>query len=187
VPTAPLKPLPRGQEAVDRLKVLEKILGILAQAIAQRRRLGGLDVRIGHDHRLRLCLDPLHQGGQQGHQALAHQSQRLAQAQGIGVVLDIHARRAKMDDGTTRWALLGIRLDLGHQVVAQRILDLLGTLPIDGILVRAQLCQLGLGDQARLGLHGGQGHPDAPPQSPLVDLGPKRAHLLAAIAPAKGR
>ena len=58
-------------------------------------------------------------------------SSAVAHAQRIGVVFDIHRRGAQVNDAAADRALLGIGLDLGHQVVLDLGLDLQGALHVD--------------------------------------------------------
>ena len=80
------------------LPIGPQILGVLGQPVADRRRLGWLQVREGHRRRVGPLLYALGERQEHAPQTLQDQVEGLARAQGIGVVLDIHRGSAKMDD-----------------------------------------------------------------------------------------
>jgi hypothetical protein len=51
-----------------------------------------------------------------------------------------------MDDGPGREALVPVRVDVGHHVVAQLAFVLFGGCEVDGVNMLAKLCDLLLGD-----------------------------------------
>ena len=88
-----------------------------------------------------------------------------------------------MDDGAADRTLLGVGLDLGHQIVADLGLDLGRALDVDVILMGDQIGDLLGGHQPDIGLGLGQRHPKTAQQSPLLGFAPDHAHGLPAIAP----
>ena len=118
-------------------------------------------------------LDLPGEGQQQVAQLAQQQVERLALAQHLGVVLDIHRGRAQVDDPAADRALLGIGAHLGHQVVVDLRLDLQRPRQVDLIGVVAQIGDLLRRHQPGGLFRFGQRHPDAPPQPPLACLAPE--------------
>ena len=64
----------------------------------------------------------------------------------VGVVGDVRARRAEVDEGARRRGLLAQVVDVRHHVVADPLLVLRDTLEIGVVQMRAQLRERALGD-----------------------------------------
>ena len=143
-------------------------------------------MREGDAGQARLVLDLLRQDAQELGQPDQQQIRSLPQPQRLDVVQHIHAGGAQVDDATAHRALLGIRANLGHQVVTDLRLDLRRALQVDIALVGHQVSQLLGANQPRLVLRRRQSNPKAPQQQALVQLRPDRAHLLGAVAPGEG-
>jgi len=156
---APYLALDSQQRAV----IQQEILRVLAEPVTDGGRLGWLQMRISHRDGISLGIDALCQRQQQPAQLGLDQAQCLAQAQRVGVIFDIHAGCAQMDDRPANRALLGIGANLSHQVMAQLTFELLGTFPINIILMSAQISELFAAHQSCLGLGLSQRHPDAAP------------------------
>jgi hypothetical protein len=115
----------------DLFKVTQQILSILRQAIANSRRLGGLNVGEGDGGGCGFGINAVGQRAQQYSQLRKDEVQRLANAQGINIVQRIHGGCTEMDDGAANRALLGKGANFGHEVMANFALDLLCTCDIN--------------------------------------------------------
>jgi len=75
-----------------------------------------------------------------------------------------------VNNAATNGALLGVGAYFCHEIMAQRTFELLGTLPVNVILMGTQVCYLRLCYQACLSLGAGEGHPYSAPQPALMQL-----------------
>ena len=119
--------------------IVQEILTILRQTVAEGGRLSRLQMGIGHRNRIGLSLDTRRQGAQDLIQQREQHVAGIAHSQRIGVIFDIHAGSAQMDDRPAHRALFGIGTHLSHQIVVQIALELLSALPVDIPLVSTQL------------------------------------------------
>ena len=174
------------QQREEHFVIGQQILRVAGQAVTDSGGLGRLQMRPADADVVGFGGGPLRQRNQQRPQLLAQQAQRFPQAQDIGVVLDIHAGCAQMQDAAADCALLCETAQLGHQVVMQRRFQFVRALDVDGFRVRAQVSDLFCAYEAGALLCLRQFHPDAAPQSALVRFGPDAAQPLAAIAPTEG-
>jgi len=90
-----------------------------------------------------------------------------------------------VDDRSGFGTLLGIGLDLSHQVMADLGFNRRSPLDVDVVLVCNQLIKLLLRYQPCFSLSLGQGHPDAPQQLAFMLFTENGSHLLAGITPAE--
>ena len=148
-------------DALQLFEVGEQILAVLGKAVADGGGFGGLNVGEGDGGRVGFVCDACSQGGQRALKPFDDLFETRAQAQGVYVVEHIHRRRAEMNDGAADGALLGIGVDLRHQIVADFLFDLLGALNVDVILACAQIGHLHGCDQPGLVLRFCQRDPDA--------------------------
>jgi len=113
----------------------------LRQPVADSRRLCWLNVRVAHADRVRPALNGPRQRLQQVRQFLNHQVQRRAKPQRIGIVLNVCARRAQVQDAAAQRTLLGERAQLGHQVVVHLCFNRPRSLQVNRVSVRRQVCR----------------------------------------------
>ena len=153
------------------------------RALADRRQLGRLQMRIrqrGH------CLVLIREIRQQVHhveQLAPHDLQALAHDNHVGVVAHIAGRRAQMDDARRLRALQTVRVDVAHHVVAALLLAALRIVVVDVLRMGFQLGNLLVSDvQPLLLFRLRQRNPQLPPGAELVVLGEDELHLLAGIA-----
>ncbi len=88
-----------------------------------------------------------------------------------------------MELPATALRLPGEDADLGHQVVADLALDLERGVDVDLARVRAQVLQLGGGDEPAASLRLGERDPHGAPQSPPLRLGEQFAQLGVPVSP----
>ena len=87
--------------------------------------------------------------GEQGDgadQLFPDQAERVVKDHQIGVVSDIAARRAQMDDALGLRTLLAIGVDVGHDVVPDLFFPDSGDIVVDIVRVRPQLVELFVGN-----------------------------------------
>ena len=174
-------------DAVQLIVVGQQVLCVLRQPVAHGGRLCGLKMRERHGRRIGPAFDLLGKGHQQRGQLRQDQVQGVPDAEGIGVILDIHRGRAQVDDAAADRALLGVGPHLGHQVVVDLRLDGLCPRQVDLIRVCNEIGDLLGGHQPGGLLRFGQRHPDAPPQAPPLHFAPQGPHLRRSVAPGEGR
>ena len=146
-------------QGLEGLVIHLQVLGVGGQAVAQGRRLGGLQVGEGHQRQVGVGFDLEGEGFEQAMQAVQEQVEGLAHAQHVGVVFDIHRSGAQVQDAAAQRSLLGEGFQLRHQVVVDLGLDLQGAGHIHFVHVLAQVGDLFGAQQAIAGLHLGQGDP----------------------------
>ena len=113
----------------------------------------------------------------------AHQFERFAHQDQVGVVGDVAARGAQVDDRAGVGANVAVGVDVGHHVVPQFSLVLGRLGEIDIVDMRAQLVDLLFGDrqaQFRFGL--GQRYPQAAPGAEFSLSSPQRGHFARSVA-----
>ena len=177
----------RAAFAGDAPAVFEQVLRPHREPVAEGGRLGWLDVRECHHRQVGILVDFIGKRGKQAVERSDDEIERAPQAEGVGVVLYVHAGRAQVDDAAGRRALFGVGLYLGHQVVPDIRLDGERPLDVDIAGARGQLVDLFLGYNAEFRLDAGQAHPYRPPEPPLGDVAPSLAHRRASVAPAERR
>jgi hypothetical protein len=77
--------------------------------------------------------------GQHADQLFAHEREALAHHEDVGVVADIAAGDAQMDDARRLRALLAVGVDMAHHVVAHELFARGGDLVVDVVRVRLEL------------------------------------------------
>ena len=134
--------LQRRDAMLDLCQIEHQVVRPQAGPPADGRRLRRLQVREAEVGRSRCCLAnsasaTITAANRRGDhlQPFAHQDQ-------IGVVGDVAARRAQMDDRPGRWAHVAVGMDVGHHVVPQLPFVLLGRVEIDVVDVCPQLGDL---------------------------------------------
>ena len=121
------------------------------------------------------------------HHLLAHQLQRVAQHQHVGVIGDVAAGRAQMDDARSLGALKPVCVHVGHDVVPALLFAAARVLVVDVRSVALQLLDLLLGDvEAKLTLALGERNPEPAPQPEAVVVREDVRHLPAGIACVQG-
>ena len=174
----------QGGQAVFQLAIVHvQFIQPQRRALADRRQLGRLQMRIrqrGH------CLVLIREIRQQVHhveQLAPHDLQALAHDNHVGVVAHIAGRRAQMDDARRLRALQTVRVDVAHHVVAALLLAALRIVVVDVLRMGFQLGNLLVSDvQPLLLFRLRQRNPQLPPGAELVVLGEDELHLLAGIA-----
>jgi len=114
----------RLANALKFAQVDQQVMAILGQAITEGRRLGGLQVGEPHASMIGPVFDQTCQMSQYGPEFPAQEVQGLAQAERVGVILNIHTGTAEVDDTPAQRALLRKSLHLGHEVMLDLGLDL---------------------------------------------------------------
>ena len=118
----------------------------------------------------------------------ADQLHRVAQHQDVGVVGDVAAGRAQVDDALGIGAHVAVGVHVGHHVVAHALLVAAGRVVVDVVDVRLQLVHLRLGDgQAQLHLGLRQRHPQLAPGGELAVGREDVLHLFGCVAAVQGR
>ena len=133
-----------GEPVLDLLQVEYQVVTPKRGPLADRCRLGRLQVREAEARQIavrcgefRQDVDGCHQPAAEDFQSLPHQDQ-------IGVIRDVTARRAEVDDAPRIRTTVTIRVDMGHHVVPQLPLVLGGPVEIDVVDGGFQLGDLGL-------------------------------------------
>ena len=173
----------RGQNVIQLLHVRQQVLhpqsGPLAHGDGLRRlivgvaqcRRGGVFFREGRQiHQHRQQLSP------QIDQSVPVQDQ-------IGVIRDVAAGGAQMDDARRRWGRLAVGVHVGHHVVAHLPLPLGGDIVVDVGDVGLQLRGLRLCDgEPQLVLHAGQRRPQPPPGLVAAVVREQPQHIVRGVA-----
>ena len=173
---------------VDLVEVHHQLVGPQSGTLAHGGGLGGLAVGVGHAGHILVLLGKLGQFCQHADELLAHQLKALTHHDDVGVVADVAAGGAQMDDACCLGALLAVGVDMAHNVVAHQLLPLDGDLIVDVVHMSFQLGHHLGGDigQALLHLGPGQGHPQAAPGAELVVVREDVLHLIGGISGGKG-
>ena len=175
------------QPRLDILQIEQQIVHPQGRPLAHRRQLGRLEVGEAERRDRLVGIGKDRQFLEQQHQFAADQAERLAHLHQVGVVADIAAGGAKMDDPARLWAEFAIGMDMAHHIVPQLFFLLFGQLEIDVGDVRLKLGNLLIGDlQAEFLLRLRQRHPQLPPGLELVLRRPDPVHLAAGIAQGQG-
>ena len=172
---------------VDFLQVHVELVGPEGGPLAHRGELGGLAVGVGKAGHGLVFVGEFGQQGKHAQQLFAHQLQRLAHDDDVGVVAHIAAGGAQVDDALGVRALQAVGVDVAHHVVAALLLPADGVLIVDVVGVGLQLGDLLVGDGKALPLFGfGQGDPEFSPSTELVVVGEDVLHLPAGVAGLEG-
>lgn len=124
---------------------------------------------------------------EEGSQLRRDELEPVAHQDEIRVVGDVAARGAEVDDRFGRGALLAVVGDVGHDVVAEVVLDRRDALEIDVVAAAAHLRdRLGRDGKPRLGLALGQGDPEVAPGPITATVREDLEHLGARVAVREG-
>ena len=112
-----------------------------------------------------------------------HQGKRISHDNQIGVIANIAAGRAEVDNSLCLRTLQAIGIDMAHHVMPHKLLPGLGILIIDVILMGLQLIDLLLRNiQSQLFLGLSQRDPQLSPCAELLILGEQVLHLLGCVS-----
>ena len=172
-----------GDLVVKLLQIHVQLVHPERGALADGGQLRGLAVGVGQAGHGLVLVGELGQICQHADDLLAHELQALAHDDDVGVVTDIAAGRAQMDDALCLGALQAVGVDVAHHVMADELLARNGVLIVDVVLVRLQLGNLLIGDgQALLLLGLSQRDPQPAPGAELVVVREDVLHLIRRIA-----
>ena len=168
---------------LDVLEIHQEFLNPERRALADGRRLGGLEVRESERRQVLVLRRELRKHADDVDELLPDDFHRLGHDDDIGIVAHVAARRAEVDDAGRLRALLAVGIDVAHHVVAHEALTRFGDLIIDVVGMRLELVNLLLRDrQAQLHLALRQRDPQAAP-CPELHIGREKIfHLLIGIA-----
>src|SRR5262249_57371055 len=128
------------------------------------------------------------QGSEDADEPIAQPSHSLAHQDQVGIVGDVAAGGAEVNNFAGVGTDFAIGVDVGHDVVTAAALVLGGPREVDVVDVGAQLFDLSaadarrdavVGEQSQLVLRLGQGHPEAAPGGKLSPRSPQLRHLAA--------
>src|SRR5207249_12088643 len=176
-------------EPVEQLfRVEQKLLHPQRDALSDGRELRGLEVGVGQARQVAVAACQLGERHHDGRDPSEQQLQPLAHQDQVGVVGDVRAGRAEVEEGARRRRLVPEVMDVRHHVVPHTLLVLGGALQIGVVQVRAQLSERPVGDgeaELALGLH--EREPQPPPQADPPALSPQRLHRGRSVALAQRR
>ncbi len=92
-----------------------------------------------------------------------------------------------MNDGAGFGTLLGVRLDLRHQIVVEFRFDLGCPVDVDVVLVCFEFVHLFISDKTSLALGFRERDPDPAQQDSFMSFGKKGTHRRAPVSPGKRR
>ena len=168
------------------VKVKEQVAYPQTRPLAHGRWLGGLEVGVGQRRQRGVLLRKVRQRRDGVEQQAADEAQPLAHAEDVGVVPDIAARRAEMDDAPRLRAGLAVGQHVRHHVVSHLVLVARGGFIVDVKDMRAQLLELLVRDrqpERLLALR--QRDPEFSPGGEFPVVGEEPLHLLVGIAAAE--
>ena len=176
-----------GQAVLQLLQVLEELIHPQGGPLAHGDQLGGLIVGIAQGGQGLVLAGKPAQGRQDPHQFVPEEGQTLFHQNDIRVVPHVAAGGPQVEDGHGTGALGAVGVDVGHHVMAELPLLLLGQVIVDVVLLPLQLVDLPLGDgQAQFLLRPGQGNPQPAPGGEFF-IGRKNIqHLPAGVAGGQG-
>ena len=133
MPVAPFAPRNRRSlaGAADRLEVHEQVRRPERRALADRRGLRGLVVRVGERRQVAVRQREVAQAPQHRDEAPFDERQALAHLDEVRVVRDVGRRGAPVDDAARRGRRRAEDAHVGHDVVPRRLLFLRRRLEID--------------------------------------------------------
>ncbi len=101
----------------------------------------------------------------------------------IGIVTDIAARRAEVNDPLCLRALLSVRIDMAHDIVADNLLAFTGDIVIDILRVLLHFVDHLIGDpiDSEFLLRLGKSDPKFPPGAELVVFRKDELHFFACV------
>ena len=172
---------------IQLLKIEHQILHPQRRALAERRRLGGLKMRISQRRQRLVLLRKIRKRGDRAQKPRAYLRESLPLKNDVRVVADIAARRAEMDYRHRLRAGRAEGMDMRHNVVAQLALLLRRKLIVDVGQVCAHLVKLFVGDvQPQLLLALREREPQSAPGRKLIVGREYLLHFFTRVAAAKG-
>ncbi len=124
-------PLHKVSEKVLDIEYIHyEVLGVVCESIAHGGWLGGLEVGPAHADQISVFHHVLDGGVKAVNQSCQDEVERRLHPEDVGVIQNIHRCRPEMDLSTAKGALFGVGSDLGHDVVSDLPLDLLGPLQV---------------------------------------------------------
>ena len=177
-----------SEPVLERLHVLYKLVNPEGRALADRRQLGGLQMRVGE---ARQVAPLFRESAELPHDLCGffqNQARRVAQHDHIGVVPHIAGGRPEVNDRLRLRALYPVSVDMAHDVMAYLALPRLRHVEIDVVAMRLELRHLLFGDgESERVLRPRQSDPQPPPRAELVRIRKQILHLLARIPRRKRR
>ena len=172
---------------VDLLQVHHQLVGPQGGTLAHGGGLGRLAVGVGHAGHVLVLLGKTGQLGQYADELFADELQTLTHHDDVGVVADIAAGRAQMDDALGFRALHPVSVHMRHHVVAHLLFLFARHIVVDVVHMGFQLLHHFGGDvgQALLHLCAGQRHPQAAPGAELVVIREDVLHLIGGVTGGK--
>ena len=128
--------LERRDAVLDFRQIERQIVGPQARPPADGRRLRRLQVREAERRQVAILFGEVGQRDDHRRQPPGDHLQRLAHQNQVGVVGDVAACGAQVNDRPGRGALVAVGVDVGHHVVPQLALVLVGGVEIDVVDVR---------------------------------------------------
>ena len=178
----------RGENVVELLKIAEKILHPESRALADSHGLRRLIVRVAEGRHGGVFARERGEICQHAEQLAAQIAQAVAVENEIGVVGDVAARRAEVDNAGGGRRGLAIGVDVRHHIVAHLALALLGHSVVNVGDVRFQLRDLPGGDgQSQLVLRAGERGPQTTPRLKAHIGGEQVQHIRRRVARRQGR
>ncbi len=155
----------RGQPVVEVGHVEHEVLHPERRALAHRGELRRLEVGVAEGGLVAPSTRELAERAERVHELRAQQLEAAAHQQEVGVVGDVRARGAEMNERARRRRHIAERMNVGHDVVAEAALVLGHALEVEVVEVGAHLGDRLVGDlhpERSLGL--GQREPQRPPE-----------------------
>src|SRR3989449_1830574 len=178
-----------GVEPVQQLvRVEQELLHPQRDALPDGRELRRLEVGVCEAGQVAVATRQLREGDDDCRNPSQQQLQPLAHQEEVGVVGDVRAGLAEVNERTRRRGLLTEMMDVRHHVMPQPLLMLGRAVEIGVVEVAAQLGQRAIGDvetELLLGLQ--QREPEPPPQPDPPALAPQRLHRRGGVARAERR
>ena len=175
------------QLILEPVEIHDEILQPQAGAFAHGRRLGGLEMGVRQRGNIAVFAGEIRKRRDHVHELDADARHCLPELDDVGVVADVAARRAEVDDRPGRRADVAVGVDVRHDVVAQTALVLRRLLVVDVVDVRAHFGDLFVGDgQAQRLLRLRQRDPEPTPGGELEIGGEDALHLTRGVPGAQG-
>ena len=187
--SSPYAAEPQRLEPVEQLfRVEQQLLHPQRDALSDGGELRRLKVRVGQARHVAVAAGEFGQRDHDGGDAPEQELHPLAHQDQVGVVGNVGARRAEVEEGTGRRRLLAEMVDVRHHVVTQPLLVLRRALRVGVVQVGAELCERPIRDvEAELLLRLHEREPQPPPQADPPPLTPQRLHRRGGVALAQRR
>ena len=169
------------------LQIHHQILHPKRCALAERGRLGGLEMGVGKSGQCAVFLCKCRKRFNGMQQKKADAQKRLPLQNDIGVIADIAAGCAQMNDRLRQGAGIAVGVNVRHHIMADGCFIGGCLCIVDIIDMRTHLFDLRIGDrQSELLLAFRQGDPQAPPGGKLAVVGENLLHLPACVSSTQG-